>query len=269
MRSCVRHEATPTVVRGLAPGFRPSDFRSRGKRAPLRSSGALASWTMGTRGSRDCCSQRNQQSQPPARPTASLLPWTKLSSGVRAVPTASGAIAMREKRERHAGAGPRRIRLDAAAASEQPTQQTSQAGQYSFEQPENTGEQPADRTTETPEQAHRLAPAPVGTTRGRVRASVESRLSPGSCCRVAGQVAERARNAAGDLVHRAFRRSPSRRLHLSSFVRVGGRCVAASFAGGIVTRCVTRLPSAVRLLNRARRRPSAWASAAARDCEAC
>jgi hypothetical protein len=38
--------------------------------------------------------------------------------------------------------------------SEQPTQQASQAGQDSPEQPEDPGQQTADGTPETPQQAH-------------------------------------------------------------------------------------------------------------------
>jgi hypothetical protein len=45
---------------------------------------------------------------------------------------------------------------DVARRSEQPAQQTSQAGQYSLEQPEYAGQQTADGTPETPQQAHRV-----------------------------------------------------------------------------------------------------------------
>jgi hypothetical protein len=43
-----------------------------------------------------------------------------------------------------------------ARRSEQPAQQTSQASQYSLKQPEDTGQQTADGTPETPQQAHRV-----------------------------------------------------------------------------------------------------------------
>jgi hypothetical protein len=51
------------------------------------------------------------------------------------------------------GHGPER---DALRRSEQPAQQTSQAGQYALEQAEDAGQQTADGTTETPQQAHRV-----------------------------------------------------------------------------------------------------------------